>query len=132
MSSERFMLDDFKRQLLEVLRPDLMQSMISSLPETDQLAKTMSLEDVESEVRQMVGMIDSMTPQERRSPESIETSRGSRIARGSGVHAQAVRSLLKQFDLMAPIMSATAKQGTGRNLGAFSHVDRSDRWRFVL
>ena len=41
----------------------------------------------------MVGIIDSMTPQERRNPKVIDPSRRNRIASGAGVQAQEVNSL---------------------------------------
>ena len=61
----------------------------------------------------MLGIIDSMTPQERRNPKIIDPSRRNRIARGAGVQVQEVNALLKQFDMMAPMMKAMAGKGIG-------------------
>jgi len=50
--------------------------------------------------RRFFGMIDSMTPEERRNPGVIDQSRRRRIAVGSGVEPHAVNDLVKQFDGM--------------------------------
>jgi signal recognition particle subunit SRP54 len=46
----------------------------------------------------------SMTPEERAKPMLINSSRRSRIARGSGTMPQDVSQLLKQFDQMRKMM----------------------------
>lgn len=45
-----------------------------------------------------MGIIDSMTPFERRKPDLIKASRKKRIAAGAGVPVQEVNRLLKQFE----------------------------------
>jgi signal recognition particle subunit SRP54 len=50
------------------------------------------------------GIVHSMTPRERRSPQVIDGSRRRRIARGSGTSVQEVNLLLKQFDQMKRMM----------------------------
>jgi signal recognition particle subunit SRP54 len=57
-------------------------------------------------------MILSMTPEERRNPESIDGSRRRRIARGSGVKPQDINQLLNQFRQMQKLM----KMGIGGKL----------------
>ncbi len=51
-----------------------------------------------------MGIIDSMTPGERRRPAIIAASRKRRIAAGAGVHVQEVNRLLKQFMQMEKVM----------------------------
>jgi signal recognition particle subunit SRP54 len=50
------------------------------------------------------GIINSMTPLERRKPELIKASRKRRIATGAGVSVQAVNQLLNQFEQMQKMM----------------------------
>ena len=59
------------------------------------------------------GIINSMTPKERRDPEIISNSRRQRIAKGSGVQLQEINQLLKQFSQMRAIMSKMGNGGIG-------------------
>jgi len=58
-----------------------------------------------------VGIIDSMTPQERTKPELIKASRKRRIATGAGVSVQEVNRLLNQFEQMQKMMKMMGKGG---------------------
>ena len=58
----------------------------------------------ERQMRRVEGIIDSMTPAERRRPELIKASRKRRIAAGAGVPVQEVNRLLKQFEQMQKMM----------------------------
>jgi len=69
--------------------------------------------DAEKDMKRLFGIIDSMTPDERRNPKLIEPSRRQRIAAGSGVQPQEVNDLVKQFDGMASIMKQMAGKGMG-------------------
>jgi signal recognition particle subunit SRP54 len=51
-----------------------------------------------------MGIIDAMTPDERRRPAIIAASRKRRIAAGAGVQVQEVNRLLKQFMQMEKVM----------------------------
>ena len=57
--------------------------------------------DADGEVQRIQGIIDSMTPEERRNPHIIGIPRRRRIAAGAGVDPADVSSLVKQFDAMA-------------------------------
>src|SRR6185369_16696362 len=67
----------------------------------------------------------SMTPRERRNPKIIEPGRRNRIARGAGVQVQDVNALLKQFDMMAPIMKTMAGKGMGQKMQALQELQKS-------
>ena len=69
--------------------------------------------DTSKEIGKMVGIIDSMTPRERRDPSVIQVSRRQRIANGAGVQPKAVNELVKQFDQMKPILTGMAGKGMG-------------------
>jgi signal recognition particle subunit SRP54 len=60
--------------------------------------------DADEEIKRIQGIIDSMTPAERRDPGLIDRLRRSRIASGSGVGPAEVSALLKQFDAMAALV----------------------------
>ena len=59
----------------------------------------------------MIGVIDSMTPPERRNPKLIDNSRRNRIAKGAGVAVSVVNELTRQFGVIAPLMQMSASQG---------------------
>ena len=67
-------------------------------------------------VKRQMGIIDSMTPRERRRPDIIDGSRKRRIAAGAGVPLPEVNRLLKQFDQMQKTMKKLAKGGMLKNL----------------
>jgi signal recognition particle subunit SRP54 len=125
LAAGEFTLDDFKGQLRQVLQPGLMQKMLSLLPGMGQMSEMLNGGDAEGEMQRMLGIIDSMTPQERRSPKVIDPSRRNRIARGAGVQVQEVNALLKQFDMMAPIMKAMAGKGMGQRMQAIQELQKS-------
>ena len=65
----------------------------------------------ESEMERFFGMIDSMTPDERRNPKLIDQSRRRRIATGSGVEPHQINELVKSFDGMASMMKEMSSLG---------------------
>jgi signal recognition particle subunit SRP54 len=70
----------------------------------------------EKNMRRQMGIIDSMTPRERRRPETIDNSRKRRIANGAGVQIADVNRLLKQFDQMQKTMKKFVKGGMMKNM----------------
>jgi len=125
LAAGEFTLDDFKGQLRQVLQPGLMMKMLSLLPGMGEMADMMNGSDAEGEMKRMLGIIDSMTPTERRSPKVIDPSRRNRIAKGAGVQVQEVNALIKQFDMMAPIMKTMAGKGMGQKMQALQELQRS-------
>ena len=68
--------------------------------------------DAEGDMKRLGGIIDSMTPAERRNPSKmIDQSRRRRIAAGAGVEPHEVNELVKQFDGMAAMMKEMAGMG---------------------
>jgi signal recognition particle subunit SRP54 len=68
--------------------------------------------DHEQDMKRLFGIIDAMTPEERRSPaKMIDQSRRRRIAAGAGVQPHEVNDLVKQFDAMSQVMTSMAGKG---------------------
>lgn len=111
MASGQFTLEDFRGVLEKIAKPGLMQKMMGLMPGMGDLKKAMAGGDTDGEVRKMLGIIDSMTPAERRTPKLIDTLRRNRIAKGSGVPPSMVNGLIKQFGIMAPMMQMAAGGG---------------------
>ena len=68
------------------------------------------------QMKQMVAIIDSMTPQERHRPEVINGSRKRRVAQGSGTQIQDVNRLLKQHKQMQKMMKKMGSKGGMANM----------------
>jgi signal recognition particle subunit SRP54 len=82
------------------------------IPGMGGLSEMMGDIDPETDMKRLFGIIDSMTPAERRSPSKlIDQPRRRRIAAGAGVQPHEVNDLVKQFDAMAQMMTALAGKG---------------------
>jgi signal recognition particle subunit SRP54 len=68
------------------------------------------------QMKRMVAIINSMTPQERRKPEVINGSRKRRVAGGSGTQIQDVNRLLKQHKQMQKMMKKMGTKGGMANM----------------
>ena len=93
-------------------KPSLMMKMLGLLPgiggQLKQVQDMMGNADTVREMRRLMGIIDSMTPAERKNPALIDMSRRQRIAMGSGVQAKQVNELIKQYDFMKPMITGMA------------------------
>ena len=104
----RFDLEDFRDQLQQMARMGGIGSMLDRLPGANQMARP-GLDD--SEFRRMEAVINSMTPRERRFPDTIDGSRKRRISAGSGTRVQDVNRLLKQHRQMQKFMRKATRRG---------------------
>src|SRR5579859_5141785 len=109
-SGKGFDLDDFRNQMRQMKKMGGLNALIDKLPaQLAQAAQGGTLD--ERVIGRTVGIIDSMTPQERTRPEIIKASRKRRIATGSGVTVQEVNRLLNQFGQMQKMMKMMGKGG---------------------
>ncbi len=100
-----FTLEDFKKQLGQISKLGSIQKVMSMIPGMGGMSKMLGDQNPDADLRRLVGVIDSMTPDERRNPsKTIDQSRRRRIAAGAGVEAHEVNDLVKQFDGMADMM----------------------------
>jgi signal recognition particle subunit SRP54 len=82
--------------------------------------------DPEQDFRRLVGIIDSMTPAERRNPTKyVDQSRRRRIAAGAGVEPHEVNELVKQFDVMAGMMKKMSTMGIRDRMKAMQQMGSS-------
>jgi signal recognition particle subunit SRP54 len=115
-------LDDFRQHLRTFLQPGLMMKMLGMIPGMSGMMEAMKGAEAEKDVRRMIGIIDSMTPAERRNPKSVDQSRRTRIAKGAGVDAPEVSGMLKQFDSMMPMLKMMAGKGVGGRMQALNEL----------
>jgi signal recognition particle subunit SRP54 len=57
-----------------------------------------------------------MTPVERRNPRVIDVSRRQRIASGAGVQPRQVNELIKQYEMMKPMLTGMAGGNSRENM----------------
>jgi signal recognition particle subunit SRP54 len=109
-SGKGFDLDDFRNQMQQMKKMGGLSALIDKLPaKLAQAAQGGVVDD--RVIGRTVGIIDSMTPQERARPEIIKASRKRRIATGSGATVQEVNRLLSQFEQMQKMMKLMGKGG---------------------
>jgi signal recognition particle subunit SRP54 len=110
-----FDLADLRDQLEQMINMGGMAAMLEKLPMPGNL-NTAALKDQANEklLRRQMAIIDSMTPQERRFPKTINGSRKRRIAAGCGLQIQDVNRLLKQHVQMEKMMRKMSKGGMKR------------------
>ena len=112
-----FDLADLRDQLTQLQKMGGMSALLDKLPAQMQANAAAAAGAVDAKtLKRQMGIIDSMTPRERRRPEMIDGSRKRRIAAGSGVQLPEVNRLLKQFDHMQKTMKKLAKGGMLKNM----------------
>jgi len=111
-----FDLDDFREQLLQMEKMGGLASLMDKLPGMGQIPESARAQVNDRQFGRLVAIINSMTPQERRNPDVIRSSRKRRIAAGSGTQVQEINRLLKQFDEMQRMMKRFGKGGMARAL----------------
>jgi signal recognition particle subunit SRP54 len=104
-SGSNFDLNDFLAQISQMKKMGGLAGLMDKLP-TEMTAKAgaADMDRAERDVRRMEGIINSMTPLERRKPELLKATRKRRIAAGAGVQVQDVNRLLNQFEQMQGMM----------------------------
>src|SRR6059058_4472230 len=115
LRKNQFTLEDFLSQLKKIRRMGPLTNLLGMIPGLagHQLSK---MQVDEKELDRVEAIVLSMTPWERRHPESIKGSRRQRIAKGSGTTVQQVNQLVKQFDQMRKLMRGI-QQGKMPDLG---------------
>jgi signal recognition particle subunit SRP54 len=114
-SGKNFDLEDFKSQMVQMRNMGGMGALMDKLPsQMAGMAAKVNPEDADKSIRRIEGIINSMTPLERRKPELIKATRKKRIAQGSGVQVQEVNRLLKQFEETQKMMKMFSKGGMAK------------------
>lgn len=106
-----FDLEDFRSQLEQMQNMGGLGGMMDKLPGMGNVPDHVKSQVDDRQTRQMIAIINSMTPHERRFPECIRGSRKKRIANGSGTQIQVVNRLLKQHGQMRKMMKKMGKGG---------------------
>ena len=119
-SGKGFDLEDFKQQIGQMKKMGGMAGMLDKMPLELQQAAAKSGGVDEKQVGRMEGIINSMTPLERRKPDLIKATRKRRIAAGAGVQVQEVNRLLNQFEQTQTMMKKFSQGGMGKLMRGLS------------
>lgn len=111
MEKGRFTLEDFRNQIGQMHKLGPLKQIMKMIPGMGQLADMNPDVDPEKDMKQIEGIINSMTLDERENPDRIDRGRRNRIARGSGTDPADVNNLLKQFKAMAGMVQQMAGKG---------------------
>jgi signal recognition particle subunit SRP54 len=107
-----FTLDDFRKMMGQTKKLGPLNKIMSMLPGMGGMKEMLDGVDADHDMQRINGIIDSMTPPERRNPSKlIDQSRRRRIAAGAGVEPHEVNELVKQFEPMAAMMKSMASMG---------------------
>ena len=118
-SGKSFDLDDFKSQMVQMRKMGGMGALMDKLPsQFSGMAGKVNSDDADKAIRRIEGIINSMTPLERRKPEIIKATRKRRIAMGAGLQVQDVNRLLNQFEETQKMMKMFSKGGMGKMMRA--------------
>ncbi|WP_409253676.1 signal recognition particle protein [Bacillus sp. SCS-153A] len=118
MRTMSFTFEDFLEQLGQVKQMGPLDELIKMMPGANKMKGLDKLQVDEKQLSHVEAIIQSMTKEEKQHPETINSSRKKRIARGSGRNIQEVNRLLKQFEDMKKMMKQmSGMQGKGKKKG---------------
>jgi len=109
LESDKFTLEDFQQQLSQVRDLGPLDKLMEKMPGMSEAQGNVDVD--EDELNKVEAIISSMTPWERRHPESLNGSRKKRIAAGSGTRVRDINSLLKRFKEAKKMMKQMKKMG---------------------
>ena len=113
LRTNRFTLQDFYDQLIQLKSMGSMQDILAQLPGGAGM-KNIDLD--EKAMAHTEAIILSMTPKERENPSIIGSSRKKRIAAGCGLRVEDVNKLLKSFEQMRNLIRQFSGPGAGKKM----------------
>ncbi len=113
LRTNRFTLQDFYDQLIQLKSMGSMQDLLAQLPGGAGM-KNIDLD--EKAMAHTEAIILSMTPKERENPSIINAGRKKRIAAGCGLRVEDVNKLLKSFEQMRNMIRQLSGPGAGKKM----------------
>lgn len=104
IAKREFTLEDLRDQLRQMRKLGPLTQVLEMLPKSGPLKGLDASQVDESRLTKVEAIINSMTAQERRTPQVLNGSRRKRIARGSGTSVQDINQLLKQYREMRKML----------------------------
>ena len=126
MREGKFTLTDFQKAMRQMKKLGPMKEIMKMIPGMGGLMDSNpDMDDPESDLQRIDGIINSMTPHERENPDRIDRGRRNRIATGSGNEPSEVNNLLKQFQQMSGMMKDMAGMGIRDRMKAVKQLGES-------
>jgi signal recognition particle subunit SRP54 len=105
MRKGQFDLNDMREQLLQMANMGGISGLMGMMPGIAKMKNQIAAAGIDDKIiKRQVAVIDSMTRQERKSPDILKASRKKRIAAGSGVKVEDINRMLKMHRQMADVM----------------------------
>ena len=101
-----FSLDDMLVQMKQLKKLGPLSSVMKMIPGMNQFAGQLDGMDTEAMMKKQQAIIQSMTPYERKHPETLRSSHKNRIAKGSGTTVNDVDKLINSFERSRKLMSS--------------------------
>lgn len=115
IQNNQFDFDDFLNQIHQIKKMGNLKDLASMIPGVGKAIRDIDIDD--NAFKGIEAIIYSMTPQERKNPAILNTSRRQRIAKGSGTNIQEVNRLIKQFDQTRKMMKMVTGAGMKGMMG---------------
>jgi signal recognition particle subunit SRP54 len=109
MAKGRLTMDDFLSQLRSLRRMGPMKQLLGMLPGVGSMLKGVEIE--EKQLDRLEGIVNSMTPAERKDITIFNHSRRKRVAKGAGVKVDEVGQMVKQFEMVSRMTKQMAGIG---------------------
>jgi signal recognition particle subunit SRP54 len=123
-----FSLEDFRGQIQQIKKMGNLDQLMGMIPGMGRLKQMNNLpKPDEGELGRVEAIINSMTAEERRRYEILDSSRRQRIARGSGTTVQDVNKVIKSYSEMLKMMKKM--KGMGAFGGGSGVVGKKKRKR---
>jgi signal recognition particle subunit SRP54 len=112
MRKGQFDLSDMREQLLQMAHMGGISGLMGMMPGIAKMKNQIANAGIDDKIlKRQIALIDSMTRQERKSPDILKASRKKRVAAGAGGKVEDLNKLLKMHRNMADMMKA---MGSGK------------------
>lgn len=122
----KFDFNDFLSQIAQIKKMGNIKDLIGMIPGMGKAIRDIDIDN--DAFKKIEAIIFSMTPYEREHPESLNSSRKRRIARGSGNSIMEVNQFIRQFDQMRKLMHKMTK-GNMKGMPNMNAMRRNRRRR---
>ncbi|MDO4214763.1 MAG: signal recognition particle protein [Bacteroidales bacterium] len=116
----QFDFNDFYAQIQQIKKMGNLKDLAAMIPGVGKALKDIDVDD--NAFKSIEAIINSMTPKERTNPEILNSSRRTRIAKGSGTNIQEVNRLIKQFDQTRKMMKMVTGSGMKNMMGQMAKM----------
>ncbi|MBR6141351.1 MAG: signal recognition particle protein [Bacteroidaceae bacterium] len=116
IQKNQFDFNDFYKQIQQIKKMGNLKDLVGMIPGVGKAVKDLDIDD--NAFKNIEAIILSMTPKERTHPECLNTSRRTRIAKGSGTNIQEVNKLIKQFDQTRKMMKLVTDKSKMQQLSS--------------